>query len=404
MKTFEKRLPEEIKKWVTEKIIEPTQGERILAMYPPEAGVPSRLIAIISMIGGTLLMAGIVLFIGANWQHIGNWTKIIGLLALLAGAHYAGFRLKMSPGHYPKTGEVFFMMGCILFLAGIALVSQIFHLNARPATGVLVWWLGIAAIPFITNSRGAQFVSIVAFLVWLGMEFATDGSILALNRDSDRYFHEGVLIQYLALFLGLGMALFVSGIALRSGRFLEFAGTHEKWGLLVLHATLYLLGFYRHLDRYSHDSIHLLLLSPGPLLLVVVLLGASAWWAVKVNRAALIHLGPWLALALAAPAMALMGWDLNDGGWTVSAIACVALFVLDLALIRQGVAGGQEAWINLAIAFIAVNIITRYFDLFGSMMEGSLLFITSGALILGGGIYAERQRRRLLLSIRKETV
>ena len=38
--------------------------------------------------------------------------------------------------------------GAWAFLLGIALVSQIFHLNSRLPNGVLLWWLGIVAVPW----------------------------------------------------------------------------------------------------------------------------------------------------------------------------------------------------------------------------------------------------------------
>ena len=92
----------------------------------------------------------------------------------------------------------------------------------------------------------------------------------------------------------------------------------------------------------------------------------------------------------------------DPGNWIWSALSWLTLFLLDLGLIRAGVFSGRESWVNLGVGMIALNVVTRYFDLFGNMMDGAALFMGSGALILGGGIYVERQRRRLLARLRQE--
>jgi len=46
--------------------------------------------------------------------------------------------------------------------------------------------------------------------------------------------------------------------------------------------------------------------------------------------------------------------------------------------------------------------VTRYFDLFGTMLEGGVFFIVTGSLVIGLGIYLEKKRRALLGSLRKE--
>ena len=63
---------------------------------------------------------------------------------------------------------------------------------------------------------------------------------------------------------------------------------------------------------------------------------------------------------------------------------------------------GRESWINLGMGFIALNIVTRYFLLFGSMLDGGVFFIVTGLLVLGLGWYLERKRRTLVGTVRKE--
>lgn len=397
MKNFAESLRRESAGWVSRGIVSAEQREHILDLYPDSRGAQSsRFLAVLSTVGGVLLALGVILIIAANWENIGDWVKIVGLVVLLVGTYGAGRALRESS---PKAGEALLMAGCILFLAGIGLVSQIFHLNARPASGLMIWWLGIALVPVVSGSRGAQLVSLVAFFSWIGMELGTKGSPFRIVADlSD---DEAVFTGF-AYFALLGLALFLHGVGLRRGRSNPFAGMHEKWGLLLLHAGLYLLGFLRHVadDWGTTDGLPTVFWLPGLALALAV--AGTGLWAWRRRPAELKALAPWLGLPLVPLVAVLLGIELNDGGWLWSILAWLGLFVLDLVLVRVGVEEGREGWVNLAVAFLGINILTRYFDLFGTLMDGGLLFLSSGAVILAVGIYLEKKRRKLLASLREE--
>ncbi|WP_162525201.1 DUF2157 domain-containing protein [Rariglobus hedericola] len=395
MKSFEERLRVESADWVGDGLLTESQRGALLARHPAAAG-GGRFIAILGAVGGGLLLAGVCLLISANWQDLGDWLKIGGLVALLAGSYFAGWRLKVAPGLYPKTGDAFFMLGAGLFMAGIALVSQIFHLNSRPASGVLTWWLGIVAVPWLVRSKGAQAVSLLAFLVWLGMEFTTQGSWLSLQTGNLRF--EDV-ICLVAIMTALGVAVWMSGLALRGTRHDVFASLHEKWGALLFCSGLYVLGFIRHFWPRGSDEWTV---SPIPVGFVALLIALGAWGAWKHSRRDMLSLGVWIVIALVPVGAVLTGWNTGDGGWLWSAWSWTALFVLNVFMIRLGLATGRESWVNLGLGFIAINIVTRYFDLFGTMLEGGVFFVISGVIVLTLGIYLERKRRGWLTAMRAE--
>lgn len=395
MKSFEERLGVESVQWVREGLITAEQRGSLLARHP-ETAAGGRFAAILGTIGGGLLLAGVCLLIGTNWQDIGDWVKIGGLVALLVGAYVAGWKLKVSPGRYEKTGEAFFMIGAGLFMAGIALVSQIFHLNARPPSGVLVWWLGIVAVPWLVRAKGAQVVSLFAFLTWMVMEFNLRGGWLELRPDT-RFFDDEM--RFFAIMTALGLAVWLAGLALRGTRHDDFAGLHEKWGALIVCSGLYSLGFLKHAWEWRSGAGPV---SAAPVVLVAVLLAAAAWGAWRASRRDVVALGPWMVIALVPVGVVLAGANVGDGGWLWSAFAWTALFVLNVFMIRTGLANGREGWVNLGLGFIALNIVTRYFDLFGSMLEGGVFFLVSGVIVLVLGFYLERKRRGWLAAIRAE--
>lgn len=397
MKDFAERLRRESADWVGRGIVSAEQRDRLLALYPPSDS-PSRFLAVLSSVGGVLVALGVILVIASNWEEIGDWVKIAGLIVLLVSAYGAGWTL-IRRGHYPRIGESLVMVGCILFLAGIALVSQIFHLDGRPASALLIWWLGIGSIPDLTRSRGARFVSLVAVLAWLGADLYTEGSLLQIVANLD---HDGAWITGFAYAVGIGLALFLSGLWMRGGESDLFAGMQEKWGLLVLHGGIYMLGFLRHLTSWHRvDPLPAVRWLPGLLLATMVLFATVEAWRRRPREVGGLAL--WLALPLIAATGVLAGIDLGDEGWLWSILAWLGLFLLDLGLVRIGVAAGQEGWVNLAIAFLGINILTRYFDLFGTLLDGGILFLTSGVIILAVGVYLEKKRRSLLTSLRETT-
>jgi uncharacterized membrane protein len=399
MKTFEERLESESAAWVAAGLIAEEQRTGLLARHPVRAGGAHRFLSILLMTGAALFAVGVSLVIKSNWEAIGDWAKIGGLVALLGGAYMLGWRLKMVPGKFPKMGDACLAAGAVFFLLGIALVSQIFHLNSRPANGVFLWWAGIAVLPWLTRAKGMQFVSLVAGLTWLGMEMSAGDSWLRLVGERSAWY-EAAFNLYAAASVLIGTALLAFGLGLRSGHHDYFAGLHEKVGLLLANWGLYVIGFTWSVHHWTTRTMHAARWEPVTAL-VLLAVGAVAW-ATWRNRTAVRALY-WYAVPGLVPVTAqLCGVELGDAGWLWGGLACLGMFVLNLGMIRVGLAAGREGWINLGMAGIALNVVTRYFLLFGTMLEGGLFFIVTGLLVLGLGYFLERKRRSLVAVVRRE--
>jgi hypothetical protein len=348
------------------------------------------MLAILGAIGGALVLAGVCLVISANWEAINAFWKIAGVMLLMVGAHVAGWRLGKDPGHHPRLGDVAFGLGAGFFLAGIALVSQIYHLDARPAGYVLCGWLGIAAVPWIVGSRSAQALSLATGLVWFALETTTRSGWLRLGDDDEFW-------KLTALAVPVGIAVWCSGLALRRTGFSRFASLHEGVGVLLTCVALYLLGFLRH-DWRAGSEASMIPAEPMAVVSLLLMLALVAAW-----RRAAVELKPllvWFALALIPVAGVAAGWNLHDGGWLWSGLSWMALFALNIAMIRTGLAFGRVAWVNFAVPCIGLNVFTRYFDLFGTMLEGGVFFVVTGTVMLAVVYYLERKRRGLVAALR----
>ena len=352
----------------------------------------NRLLAILGILGGILVTAGAVLLVAANWDEVPKAVKIVGGLLLMLGAHGVGWRFGRS-GTHPAMAATFHLVGAGLFLANIGLVGQVYHLSSRPQNAILLWLAGIAPLPWILRSRALLLLTLSVFGVWLGTELV----------DSEGLLHFGGEARMCSLYLALAVVFIGAGRLLRGGRFPEFAGPTEKFGLLAVHHSAFplMLGFF-----YRQDPIQ-----------------PAGWWVAAV--VATIGFGlvlrdvfeedpdlprqwrwVWLGALVGILFLASAGLGLHQPGpryggreagphWLV----LPAMFAFSLLQIRVGLHRRIPFFVNLAIVSIAVQILTAYLQLFGTMADTGLIFVSTGVLLIGLGWYLERQRRSLVRSM-----
>jgi uncharacterized membrane protein len=389
------------------------QRDQIIAHFGlKEEG--NKFLVIISFIGAVLIAAGIVLLISAHWNEIPRGVKIAIGIFLMLGAHGAGGWLgagggdAASPnpagsgwsrwrGQYRKTGEVLQFLGSALFLANIALVGQIYHLESRPPNAFLLWLAGIAALPWLLRSK-AQFVLFLAALsVWFGCEINERDSLIYFGNES----------QVLAYAL-LGLNFLGAGYRLRGTRFSDFAPAAEKLGALGLLVFAYPLTWAGFLS-WSHDDADLCRwLLPVLAVLAVIMVAAGIRNLPGLTRqwhytwgGMLVAVAGLLCAAFFAPRE--RHWFWTNRFDTVNAVAVITLFVFCLLQIQAGLQRRSRFLVNLGVAFIGLDIISAYFGLFGTMARTGLMFVVSGVFLILFGVYLEQKRRKLMRQIKSPT-
>jgi len=110
-----------------------------------------RTIRIIVTIGAVLVGAGIFSFIAANWQEMSKPVKTGVILVSMLGSYGLGWYLKEKL-NLGKTGSALFLLGTIIYGAGIFLVAQMFHTRANWPDGFILWMFGTIAIAFALES------------------------------------------------------------------------------------------------------------------------------------------------------------------------------------------------------------------------------------------------------------
>ncbi len=368
----------------------------------------NRFLAIISFVGAILVAAGIVLLIAANWDAIPRGVKLAVGLVLMLGAHGAGWWLREPPlspsdgervsegrgrGRYPKTGEALHLAGALLFLGNIALVGQIYHLVSRPPNAFLLWWAGIAALPWLLRSEVLHLLALLAFGIWFGTEINQDDSVIRLRDEC----------QVLAYAL-LGLVYAGMGLVLRRSAYASFAKVTERFGLLALLVFAFPLTWRGFLDDYHHAVTGSYWILPA---LAVV---ATAMVACGAKNLELDRQWRWtwgLALAVAAGLLAVAFFAPHERVWgwhreftPVNAGAALALFTFCLLQIQVGLQERSTFLVNLGVVFIALDIIAAYIGLFGTMAFTGMMFVVSGVFLIVFGVYLEKKRRTLMKQIK----
>ena len=354
----------------------------------------SKFLVIVSFIGAVLVAAGIALLIGAHWDEIPRGVKIAAGLALMLGAHGAGWWLRDARKDYPKTGEALHFAGSLLFLANIALVGQIYHLSSRPGNAFLLWWLGIAALPWLLRSAAQFALLLLAIGIWFRIEINDSTSLIRFNDE-----HQVLLYALLGLvFTGFGFLL-------RRGSNKDFSVVAETFGLLAFAIFSYPLTWAGFLSwGYRHAELNQWILPAlGVLAALLVALGCRnlttllpqwrvTWGATLAGAAAL------LVAAHFVPQQTDWHWF---GHMTpLNTVAAIAIFIFCLLQVQVGVQERSRFLVNLGVTFIALDIIATYIGLFGSMAFTGMMFILSGVFLIVFAVFLEKKRRALMQQIK----
>jgi len=91
--------------------------------------------------------------------------------------------------------------------------------------------------------------------------------------------------------------------------------------------------------------------------------------------------------------------------WIVySIIFNLLLFIMIAITVYYGITIESALIINVAIGGFILHVVTRYFDLLFDLLSGSVLFISTGIVVMTGGYFLERQRKRWIKAIKSHEV
>ena len=397
---FLERLPREVSRWQNDGIITAEQSQSILGSYAPSELAPrsyraqGRLVTGLAVIGSVLVGLGIILFLAANWDAIDRWPKLAGILVAIAAAHGLGYYLRYHRG-YLRVGSAMVLLACIIYGAGVHLVGQVYNVDVNDPRLMLFWFLGVLPLVYIVRSQPIQILGLVLFLLAIG--FRLPDWIGGVSRG------EGIL--GVALFLILGLLILAVGRLKEEVNFLRpYSEVFQLVGLVTALGAVFVFTFKDVFDSFDKGlyiqgetelGYRAMIAAAGALTLLLVLVTA---WLHRRNEQELTLNGiEGIAIAvLLAAAYVVVG--VESGGEIVYALVFNTL--LGLALLGVLVSGylrGREAWVNIALAFVGIDLIARYFE-YG--LGGAFGFLGAGVILILGGYLVEKGRQKMLQRIR----
>lgn len=424
-------LTGEVAAWRDEGLVTGEQAERILARYEGSVSPRSRglLFVLFGVLGALLIGGGVVLLVAHNWSALSRPVRTsLSLAPLVIAQALAGWVLLLRPASAAWRESV--GLGWLLAVgAGIALVSQTYHMPASFDTFLLTWMLLALPVAYLLRSCSAWLAYLAGISAW------------ALSTR----FMSGAVTVYPVL---VALASPLAFLWLRQARF-GGPATVALWGLtlglpfglagmLALHHTMswftafalyfavvYLLAEDRRRDAptlwqnpgrvvggigvavlaylftFGGPWEHMLepIRNPGGSgwaiglsygLLATGALGVLVLLARAVLRgnhlAALWGACPFALYAgyllLPAPDNRLPAWFMN-----------VYLFACGLGVLIRGLRAGGLGSLNVGMLLVGGVVVTRFFDGEYPTLVRAAVFILTGAGFLAANLWMARHRR-----------
>jgi len=386
---YRERMARDLARWRSERLITVQQEHAILAREGAGAGRAVNalrlgwLVTAVSIIGALVLGGGIVLLFAANWEEMADWFRTAVVFAGVAAAYAIGYAL-IYRYDQQRIGSAFFLLGYVLYVAGIFLLAQIYNMPNLPEL-----WLLAAAGGF---ALAYAFESRIVLLISIGFSLA-----FVFSSIFERYPDPPESAATLIVIGAFGVAVYAIGRlhALR-GELDRYGDVYIFAGLLMLVGLIYAFTFDEIWDEIIDADVESY---AAPTVVYVSLAIAAAftaaqWWlrARRIEE----HIEGALLIAILAVAAVVATWP----AWAGYAILFNALFfAVALGLVARGYVHGDERYVNLGLALVAAGLVTRYIDVFWSLLAGSAFFIIGGVLLIGAAFLLERIRRNVLAAM-----
>lgn len=391
---YRERLAHDAAMWRREGLISEQQEVALLARSGASGVETVRALRLgwfataVSVVGAIAFAAGVVLLFASNWNAMPSWIRVGAVFGGMTLAYGIGYALLYRYG-LQRVGSALILLGALLYEAGLFLVAQIYQMPIHnPWALFLLAAAGVLPLAYLFGSR------IIMLLALADVTAGVVAALVAWYPDSPKA--ESALIVIAVL----GIAFYAIGrLHTLEGALARFADTYVFSGLLVLLGLIYAFTFdepWSAMTRAGVESYAAPAVVYASIAIVCVLVGAR-WLLRQRDLESNIEAGSQVALlALAAIVATWPGW----AGYAI--VFNAAYFAISAGLVTRGYLRGDERYINAGLLAVAIGLLTRYIDVFWSMLAGSAFFIIGGLVLLAVAFALERTRRGLVRAMGAE--
>lgn len=408
-------------------IIDEATAGRIQAFYnAKKAGSSNKIFIIFGILGAILVGLGILLLVAHNWDDYTRETKsFLAFLPILTGQVACAFTL------WKKQDAVAWREGSSVFLffalgAGIALISQIYHMDGDESSFILAWMS--LSLPLVYIMR-ASFTSVVFLAGNAYFGFLTG---YALRTEPSHYLFWVYLLAVLpfyihlirsaknSLFTYLHHWAFVFSVVVNLGTLAHAEGYWLIVAYMALFGLLLLVGnIARFRDLLVLANAYRFVGWGGSLVLLYVVSFESLWsgeLSREYSSVSYYYCGEfYMSVVLIAGLLIGMftkgvGDYKNPIQW--AAILLFVLFVLQsspllatltinfytlglgLFIIVRSLRDNHLAGLNLGLGIIGILIFCRFFDTNIPFIVKGFLFLVIGTGFFAANYYMVKIRKK----------
>ncbi len=424
--SYSKRLAGEIDKWLANGWVTPENATAIRASLKGEEK-PSRLPVIITVLGAVLIGFSAMAFVSANWTEMSKALRLSLLAIIMWGAYglaaVAYFRQQQG------FAEAALLVGIGMFGASIMLIGQMYHLPSDFSVGLLLWSLGALITAWAVRSKSALIATQLLLMGWTSY-YLFRGNLLFFGLfdlfDGDLHFAylaPWAAAALLAISLNWAPAKHLAVIGFffwlfgNAPSFAENIGSGpiELLSIFAAFLTLLWLGglfaeqkgipFARALQGYGALAALVFFwiahtLNDQPMTginLVIPLLACSSVFIVALvvtKRVREVTLIDAIAFAAFPAGILLTGVLFGSHGMFALWFSAPLFLILCIWLIVFATRQNNRFLINLGFAGFGAEALYLYLTTFGTFLDTAVFFALGGALLIAGGFFWERLRRR----------
>lgn len=375
------KLEKHIKNWVDNKLISSEQAQAIKD-YEANQGKRSWIVIGAAGVGIVAMVLGIISIIAANWEYLGDNLKLASFFALQAVLGY-NFYKRRDQDSWIR--EVLLAIFAFLFLGGIGLIGQIYHLQSDGYSALFFWCLITLGLALIANWRLLpdiwHIIFAIAVSIWAGKYFNL--------RDGQAFFN-----------ICLSVALFFHAIGIYRlgslGLAEKFRESSFRYSTLVMAFFTVIANFqiaekpnsyaYRGVEQALTDNTLFL-----PLVSIIFpVLAALTNRSIRPKMYIYSYCATLFGFILYYISADLL--NVNDS----PLLACLG-FILVWALVAlTAVTADRKRIFDFASLIIAIRLLIVYFEVFGSLAMTGVGLVLTGALILGTLYVWHKYRSNLL--------
>jgi uncharacterized membrane protein len=347
--------------------------------------VARRLPTVVLTLGVLMIGLGLLSFIAANWQDLSAWLKVSLIIVSYLTCVAAACMFEWRGGRY-ISGPLMFLSGFIL-LGGMALISQVFHIQGEVFELLGVWLLVYIPTLLLVKSLPVYILYEVAAIIYMNIKYIEAGPGWVYER-SEALFGITALFQplppLLLIILLTALAWYawsvdskVAAIGSSGVKRFFIGGSTRR----IFLCNFFILNWFVWICLLNSRSNNAL-----PFVFGVIVLGAVIsflGWRLDssdLDWQGLLFIGV-SGLALTFPSI----WDHSHRYYSYDALSslsgpilssvCLAAYLV-FRIIRGRRGGG------FSVFLFCVILMRWYFDMLGSFMHKSLLFVSGGIFLI----------------------